>query len=119
MAYYDEDGNEVGKFPAIVCAIRDVEGNLVTLHRTYLTQNGKKAKVGNAKKMMPIPDGLDVNGAAIRLGEPTEGILRCRRAGNSPVSLSSHSNPGLVNGQCDPDGVLRGSRRCSHRTDLG
>ena len=24
--------------------------------------------------MMPIPDGLDVNGAAIRLGEPTEGI---------------------------------------------
>ncbi|HGO5310260.1 TPA: toprim domain-containing protein [Klebsiella oxytoca] len=75
MAYYDEDGNEVGKFPAIVCAIRDVEGNLVTLHRTYLTQNGKKAKVGNAKKMMPIPDGLDVNGAAIRLGEPTEGIL--------------------------------------------
>ncbi len=63
---------EVGKFPAIVCAIRDVEGNLVTLHRTYLTQNGKKAKVGNAKKMMPIPDGLDVNGAAIRLGEPTE-----------------------------------------------
>lgn len=25
--------------------------------------------------MMPIPDGLDVNGAAIRLGEPTEGIL--------------------------------------------
>ncbi|STS99804.1 Uncharacterised protein [Klebsiella pneumoniae] len=50
MAYYDEDGNEVGKFPAIVCAIRDVEGNLVTLHRTYLTQNGKKAKVGNAKR---------------------------------------------------------------------
>ncbi|PHM45586.1 DUF7146 domain-containing protein [Xenorhabdus miraniensis] len=75
MSYYDEDGNEVGKFPTIVCAIRDIEGNLVTLHRIYLTQNGKKAKVGNAKKMVPIPEGLDVNGAAIRLGEPTEGIL--------------------------------------------
>lgn len=75
MPYYDEDGNEVGKFPAIVCAIRDVEGNLVTLHRTYLTKSGKKAKVANAKKMMPVPDGLDVNGAAVRLGEPTEGIL--------------------------------------------
>ncbi|MBJ7582853.1 DUF7146 domain-containing protein [Aeromonas veronii] len=75
MAYYDEDGNEVGKFPAIVCAIRDVDGNLVTLHRTYLSKSGKKAKVVNAKKMMPIPDGLDVNGAAVRLGEPTEGIL--------------------------------------------
>ncbi|ALZ82516.1 DNA primase [Aeromonas veronii] len=75
MPYYDEDGNEVGKFPAIVCAIRDVAGNLVTLHRTYLTKSGKKAKVVSAKKMMPIPDGLDVNGAAVRLGEPTEGIL--------------------------------------------
>lgn len=75
MPYYDEDGNEVGKFPAIVCAIRDVEGNLVTLHRTYLTKSGKKAKVVNAKKMMPVPEGLDVNGAAVRLGEPTEGIL--------------------------------------------
>lgn len=75
MSYYDEDGNEVGKFPTIVCAIRDVNGNLVTLHRTYLTQSGKKAKVGNPKKMMPVPEGLDVNGAAVRLGEPTEGVL--------------------------------------------
>lgn len=75
LSYYDEDGNEVGKFPAIVCAIRDVDGNLVTLHRTYLTTTGKKAKVENVKKMMPIPDGLDVNGAAIQLGIPTEGIL--------------------------------------------
>ncbi len=49
---------EIGEFPSIVCAIRvrDVWGNLVTLQRTYLTQNGKKAKVGNAKKMMPIPE---------------------------------------------------------------
>ncbi|STS99803.1 Uncharacterised protein [Klebsiella pneumoniae] len=32
--------------------------------------------------------------AAIRLGEPTEGILGvAERAGNSSVSLSSHSNP--------------------------
>lgn len=75
MPYYDEEGHEVGKFPAIVCAIRDIDGNLVTLQRTYITQSGEKAKVGNAKKMMPIPKGLDVNGAAIRLGEPTEGIL--------------------------------------------
>ncbi|NMS31601.1 DNA primase, partial [Vibrio parahaemolyticus] len=29
MSYYDEDGNEVGKFPAAVQAIRDAKGNLV------------------------------------------------------------------------------------------
>ncbi|MFC6674336.1 DUF7146 domain-containing protein [Marinobacterium aestuariivivens] len=75
LSYYDEDGNEVGKFPAIVCAIRDKEGQLITLHRIYLTPTGKKAKVPEPKKMMPVPDDLTVTGAAIRLGDPTEGIL--------------------------------------------
>jgi phage/plasmid primase-like uncharacterized protein len=75
MSYYDEDGNEVGKFPAAVQAIRDAKGNLVTLHRTYLTKSGKKAKVECAKKMMPVPDGLSVTGGAVRLGMPTEGVL--------------------------------------------
>lgn len=75
LSYYDEDGNEVGKFPAIVCAIRDKEGNLVTLHRIYLTPTGKKARVPGPKKMMPVPDDLTVTGAAIQLGVPNEGIL--------------------------------------------
>lgn len=75
LSYYDEDGNEVGKFPAIVCAIRDKEGQLITLHRIYLTPTGKKAKVPEPKKMMPVPDDLTVTGAAIQLGEPEDGIL--------------------------------------------
>ncbi|MBO0217089.1 DNA primase, partial [Vibrio sp. Vb2880] len=53
----------------------DAKGNLVTLHRTYLTKSGKKAKVECAKKMMPVPDGLSVTGGAVRLGMPTEGVL--------------------------------------------
>lgn len=75
LSYYDEDGNEVGKFPAIVCAIRNKEGQLITLHRIYLTPTGKKAKVPDPKKMMPVPDDLTVTGAAIQLGNPDEGIL--------------------------------------------
>ena len=75
MSYYDEDGNEAGKFPAVVQAIRDPKGNLVTLHRTYLTKSGKKAKVECPKKMMPVPDGLSITGGAVRLGMPTEGVL--------------------------------------------
>lgn len=75
LSYYDEDGNEVGKFPAIVCAIRDKEGKLITLHRIYLTPRGKKARVPEPKKMMPVPEDLKVSGGAIQLGVPNEGIL--------------------------------------------
>jgi len=75
LSYFDEDGNEVGKFPALVCAIRDKAGQVITLHRIYLTQTGKKARVPEPKKMMPVPDDLTVTGGAIRLGEPKAGII--------------------------------------------
>lgn len=75
LPYYEEDGREAGTFPAIVCAIRDVAGNLITLHRTYLTTAGNKAKVDNVKKMYPVPEGCELSGASVRLGEPKEGIL--------------------------------------------
>ncbi|RCW63332.1 primase-helicase-like zinc-binding protein [Marinobacter nauticus] len=75
LSYFDEDGNEVGKFPALVCAIRDKAGQVITLHRIYLTQTGKKARVPEPKKMMPVPDDLTVTGGAIRLGEPKSGII--------------------------------------------
>lgn len=75
LGYYDEDGKEVGKFPAIICAIRDANNDIVTLHRTYLTQKGEKANVESPRKMMPIPEGRDIKGAAIRLGNPVDGVL--------------------------------------------
>lgn len=75
LKYYDGDGNLKGTFPAIVCAIRDPKGQIVTLHRTYITKKGMKAAVGEAKKMMTVPDGMTVTGGAIRLGTPTDGIL--------------------------------------------
>ncbi|HAS6415330.1 TPA: DNA primase [Vibrio vulnificus] len=75
MSYYDSDGNKVGDFPAIVSAIRNIKGEIITLHRTYITEDGKKAKVLNAKKIMSIPNGLDINGSSIRLGEPVDGVL--------------------------------------------
>ena len=75
LSYYDGDGNLVGRFPAIVCAIKGPDGEIVTLHRTYLTETGKKAAVESPKKMMPIPDGKEVTGAAIRLGNPVDGVI--------------------------------------------
>lgn len=75
LVYRDEDGNNLGEFPAIVAAIRDQEGQLITLHRTYLTKNGKKARVPSAKKMMPVPTAKEVVGGAIRLGESQDGVV--------------------------------------------
>ncbi|MGO3452451.1 MAG: DUF7146 domain-containing protein [Marinomonas sp.] len=75
LSYFNEDGANLGDFPAIVCAIRNADGELVTLHRTYLDQEGCKAPVDSAKKMMSIPDGMSVNGGAVRLGNPRDGIL--------------------------------------------
>lgn len=75
VPYYDEDGKITGHYPAIVCAIRDVDGELVTLHRTYLSTNGSKADVEDARKMMTVPDGFDVNGCSIPMGKPLNGVI--------------------------------------------
>lgn len=80
LPYYDEDedGNvvNIGNFPAMIAAIRDLEGNIISLHRTYLTSTGNKAKVKCPRKMMPVPENKTVTGASIQLGgHPTEGVL--------------------------------------------
>ncbi|WP_207308924.1 DUF7146 domain-containing protein [Marinobacter salicampi] len=75
LVYRDEDGSNLGEFPAIVAAIRDKNGDLVTLHRTYLTKNGKKARVPSPKKMMPVPITKAVVGGAVRFGEPQNGVV--------------------------------------------
>ena len=78
MPYHDEDGNKLGEYPTIVAAIRDVKGDIVTLHRIYLSDSGTKAHIpggGSTKKMMSIPYGLDVKGCAIQLATPCKGVL--------------------------------------------
>lgn len=80
LAYYeeDDDGNVVllGKFPALVAAIRDREGSIITLHRTYLSPSGAKAKVECPRKMLSIPDEKTVTGSAIQLGGiPLQGVM--------------------------------------------
>jgi len=96
MPYFDEDGNKVGDFPCMVAAIRDLDGNLVTLHRTYLSATGGKAKVpggGSIKKMMSIPQGKDVKGCAIQLMPATGGVLGL--AEGMETALSAHRATGI------------------------
>ena len=75
LGYYDGD-KKVGNFPALLVMISDVKGNPVTIHRTYLTNEGKKADVGSPKKMMSYPPDRKIVGSAIRFQADTQsGIL--------------------------------------------
>jgi len=69
MQYRDEDGNLIGHYPAMLALVE--KGNeAITIHRTFLTQDGCKAPVDSTKKMMMIPSEKVVMGSAIRLGNP-------------------------------------------------
>lgn len=65
-----ETGTE--RWPALVAAVRKVDGTLVTLHRTFLTEDGRKAPVEEVKKLMALPEGATINGASIQLGTPDD-----------------------------------------------
>jgi len=68
LGYYHKVNDELtklGSFPTILAAMRDVEGKLVAVHRTWLSKDRKeKAPVPKAKKLSMTPD---ASGASIRL----------------------------------------------------
>ncbi|MDO5530691.1 toprim domain-containing protein [Sutterella sp.] len=78
----------LGKFPAMIACVTDPAGKLVTLHRTFLTEEGGKAPVPNVKKLAPgsVEDGL------VRLFPPTS--ILCLSEGIE-TALSVHELTGL------------------------
>lgn len=64
LAYVDDEG-EITHHPAMVAAVTYPDGKGATLHRTYLTSDGRKASVSAAKKLMP---GKPLQTASIKLG---------------------------------------------------
>ena len=114
LAYWSL-GKLIGYFPAMVGAVTDVAGQLVSLHRTYLTADGKKADVEIVKKLTAASAPLA--GCSIKLAFPgdcggvwtlavAEGIetaLACIRASAMPT-VSAVSASGLAR-YCWPEGV--------------
>lgn len=73
VAYWHEDKEKdeelkmIGEFPTMMAAVSDVSGSVLTLHRTYLSPDGRsKAAVPKAKKLMK-PAVETVSGGAIQL----------------------------------------------------
>ena len=76
LAYREEAGAVVGRFPAMVARVVSPDGQGVSLHRTYL-QDGHKAPVASPKKLMQGPP---LSGAAIRLTAVSEVLGKIGRA---------------------------------------
>lgn len=108
-----DDFERVGTYPGLVMRLISPEGKPVTLHRTYLTCDGKKADVPSPKKQMR---GViePVTGGAVRLFPATtfvgltEGLetaLAVRAATGLPVWPTL--NTALLAGFRPPEGMVR------------
>lgn len=75
LPYYDSlTCSQRGRYPAMVASVVDVDGQVVSVHRTYL-QDGQKAPVYSPRKLMSPPPPLTVTGCAIRLHPATEALV--------------------------------------------
>lgn len=99
LAYW-QDGQKIGSFPAMIGAIRDFEGKIVSLHRTYLTPDGKKVKVEgrddlDAKKVMT--PWTTMPGSAIKIWKaaPILGV-----AEGIETALAAHNATGMPVWSC-------------------
>jgi putative DNA primase/helicase len=63
-AEYWHDGARIGRFPALVAAVRDINDELVSLHLTYL-QAGRKLATHEPRKLLSALTGRE--GCAVRL----------------------------------------------------
>ncbi len=72
LVYWDNNSNSsLGEFPALIARMDNAEGELVNIHRTYLTADGKKADLPSPKKVMSGT----AQSAAIQLFDPADGKL--------------------------------------------
>ncbi|VAW71461.1 hypothetical protein MNBD_GAMMA13-1869 [hydrothermal vent metagenome] len=75
-ARYYRDGQYQVDHPTLIGEVRDINGRLITFHRTYLTHDGRKADLDPVRKLMGVPVG-SCTGAAIRLSAATDTLVLC------------------------------------------
>ena len=69
LPYYDDNGQVVAKFPAMLAMVMDADNQPVSIHRTYLG-DGCKAPVEKPKKLMSAIFEGATRGGAIKLSKP-------------------------------------------------
>lgn len=76
MPYYVE-GKIQGEFPCMLALVFDAANHPVTIHRTWLTEEGFKAPVEKPKKLMPYPSDRNFKGGGIPLVDVAQYIDNC------------------------------------------
>jgi putative DNA primase/helicase len=90
---YLEDGACLGRYPAMLALMSDMEGRPATIHRTFLTTDGRKAPVSSPKKLMPHVSDRSLIGGAVRL-EPASSVLGI--AEGIETALAVHQATGIT-----------------------
>lgn len=65
---YYIDGMSIGKLPVMLGRVTNPSGDMVAIHRTYLSHDGLKTDVGQPKKLSKINGPMA--GSSIKFGEP-------------------------------------------------
>lgn len=95
---YWHDGARIGTFPAMVAPLTAPDGRVVALHRTYLTDDGRKADVPTVKKLTGVAGPLA--GASIRLSSPQRGVLGVAEGVETGLAASLASGVPTVAAYC-------------------
>lgn len=89
---YWQDSQSIGRFPALLAGVRDMCGELVTVHVTYLEQSGEKLKGFESRKLLSGLSGRD--GCAVPLMQLDGGTLGIAEGIETALSASiMHSVP--------------------------
>lgn len=88
----------MGHYPALLAMLTSVGGEMVALHRTYLTLDGDKADVPVVKKLTPACGPL--KGACIRLGEARAGVIGVAEGIETALAAAAGSNLPVVAAYC-------------------
>lgn len=87
LEYWDKT-RSLGRYPAMVGLFHSPAGKVVTLHVTYLRQDGcAKANVPQPKKILGVPEPGATKGGAIRLFDGRGGVLGVAEGIESALSL--------------------------------